>query len=113
MTTFTGLCSSAGESWEHFLENKPILKGEDWNAEAWSTILENMPAEKWHNLQLKNIHHITWSKKLLNQASQGQTAIQNLDLHSTDLSSAESIEHLMVLLPLGAARIESLNLRWT
>ncbi len=89
------LCSS-GLTWEKFLEKR------DWSAADWEDKFKQLKKRNDSDCALKNIHHVSWSKKLLQKE-------QALDLHGTELCS--SIKDLVVLLPLGASIINKLDLR--
>jgi hypothetical protein len=52
---------------------------------------------------LRNIHHVRWSKKFLDPKN------EEVNLHGTYLN--QSVNDLMLLLPLGASKIKKLDLR--
>jgi hypothetical protein len=87
------------------------LKGEKffdelkWSASEWETKFANL--EKRDTCVLENIHHVSWSKKLLHNKKLHED--QELDLHGTDLCN--SVEDLVVLLPLSSSTISKLDLR--
>ncbi len=89
--------------------SETILLGNDREADYcddWDAKIAKL--KKRENLALRNFHHISWSKQLLDASRQKNSV---LDLHGTDLSSKESIEHLLVLLPLDASTTKTLNMR--
>ncbi len=81
----------------------------DFSDPLWENNLECLEKKK---SALVNIHHIPWSKKVL-QVSHNNAATDQgvLDLHGTDLHDFGSIKSLALLLPLGAATITKLNMR--
>ena len=111
-----GLCSS-----DFILEHKfeDLLEKSDWTEEKWGEMLEKKLTVK-KGLNLENIHHLSWSKTVLCHKNE-------LDLHGKDVfvwaqdpsestepcldPETQSVEALMVLMPLGASTIKKLNMR--